>query len=64
MRPPHSLHDKRLALLAYHLWELRGRPIGSPDVDWFAAIRLLGESPGEDLAIGQVNLAPYEGPWR
>jgi hypothetical protein len=23
--------------LAYKLWEQRGHPLGSPDVDWFAA---------------------------
>ena len=23
--------------LAYKLWEQRGRPLGSPEVDWFAA---------------------------
>lgn len=23
--------------LAYHLWEQRGRPVGSPEVDWYAA---------------------------
>jgi hypothetical protein len=23
--------------LAYKLWAQRGRPLGSPDVDWFAA---------------------------
>ena len=23
--------------LAYKFWEQRGRPLGSPDVDWFAA---------------------------
>ena len=26
-----------VAKLAYKLWEERGRPFGSPDVDWFAA---------------------------
>jgi hypothetical protein len=26
-----------VAELAYRLWEQRGRPFGSPDVDWFAA---------------------------
>jgi hypothetical protein len=26
-----------VAKLAYKLWEQRGRPLGSPDVDWFAA---------------------------
>jgi hypothetical protein len=26
-----------VAKLAYELWTQRGRPLGSPDVDWFAA---------------------------
>ena len=26
-----------VAKLAYELWTKRGRPLGSPDVDWFAA---------------------------
>jgi len=25
------------AIVAYRLWEKRGRPTGSPEVDWFAA---------------------------
>jgi len=28
-----------VAKLAYQLWEQRGRPFGSPEVDWFAAER-------------------------
>lgn len=28
-----------VAKLAYELWERRGRPFGSPEVDWFAAER-------------------------
>jgi hypothetical protein len=28
-----------VAKVAYKLWEERGRPFGSPDVDWFAAER-------------------------
>jgi hypothetical protein len=28
-----------VAKLAYKLWEERGRPVGSPEVDWFAAER-------------------------
>ncbi len=28
-----------VAKLAYKLWEERGRPLGSPEVDWFAAER-------------------------
>jgi len=30
-----------VAKLAYKLWEDRGRPLGSPDVDWFAAERVV-----------------------
>ena len=26
-----------VAKLAYELWQQRGRPFGSPEVDWFAA---------------------------
>jgi hypothetical protein len=26
-----------VAKLAYKLWEQRGRPLGSPEVDWFLA---------------------------
>ena len=28
-----------VAKVAYKFWEERGRPFGSPDVDWFAAER-------------------------
>lgn len=33
-----------VAKLAYNLWEERGRPLGSPDVDWFAAERAVYSS--------------------
>ena len=33
--------ESEIALLAYALWEKRGRPIGSPEEDWFAAERAL-----------------------
>jgi hypothetical protein len=33
-----------VAKLAYKLWEERGRPFGSPEVDWFAAERALYSS--------------------
>ena len=31
----------RIAELAYHYWEKRGRPDGSPDVDWQRAVATL-----------------------
>jgi hypothetical protein len=37
---PDFLYESRhefVERLAYQLWEERGRPVGSPDVDWFAA---------------------------
>jgi hypothetical protein len=30
---PSATHED-IAKLAYHLWEERGAPIGSPEVDW------------------------------
>jgi hypothetical protein len=33
-----------VARLAHEHWEARGMPIGSPEVDWFAAERALYES--------------------
>jgi hypothetical protein len=30
---------KEVELLAYKLWEQRGRPVGSPDRDWLRAER-------------------------
>ena len=33
-----------VAKLAYQNWEGRGRPLGSPDIDWFAAEQALYQS--------------------
>jgi hypothetical protein len=37
-------HYEFVARLAYKLWVQRGRPLGSPDVDWFAAEKAVHES--------------------
>ena len=37
-------HHEFVARLAYQHWEGRGRPLGSPDIDWFAAERALYQS--------------------
>ena len=37
---PDHMYESRhefVEKLAYKLWTQRGRPLGSPDVDWFAA---------------------------
>lgn len=33
-----TLIDREIARRAYHYWEQRGRPIGSPEVDWYRAV--------------------------
>jgi Protein of unknown function (DUF2934) len=33
-----SPNTNTITFLAYKLWEERGRPIGSPEEDWFNAI--------------------------
>jgi hypothetical protein len=36
---PFGHHE--IATLAHELWQARGRPEGSPEVDWFAAVEQL-----------------------
>jgi len=44
-----------VAKLAYKLWAQRGRPLGSPDVDWFAAEQAVYTSL---IASGLVTPSP------
>lgn len=37
-RPYDRMFEKQIAERAYHKWEMRGRPMGSPDVDWYQAV--------------------------
>ena len=37
-------HDE-IAKLAYELWQRRGRPLGSPEIDWYAAESALAVFP-------------------
>jgi hypothetical protein len=41
---PYESHYEFIAKLAYRLWVERGSPLGSPDVDWFAAEKAVYES--------------------
>ena len=43
------LEESAIARVAYKLWEERGRPEGSPEVDWFEAERQL-DSLSADLS--------------
>ena len=47
--------------LAYRLWQERGCPVGSPEIDWFHAeqnIRVLSSS--LDLPFSDIALEPQE----
>jgi hypothetical protein len=41
-----------MAKLAYQYWEERGRPFGSPEIDWFAAERAVYSAL---LALGLIT---------
>ena len=54
------------AKLAYQLWEQRGRPFGSPEVDWLAAEKVLASAqrdPKLDLPLYGITLEANEGPF-
>ena len=54
------------AKLAYQLWEQRGRPFGSPEVDWFAAEKALASAerdPKLELPLYGIALEANEGPF-
>lgn len=40
-------NDEQIALRAYRCWEERGRPWGTPEIDWFRAERDLAGSESE-----------------
>lgn len=48
-----------VAKLAYEHWEARGRPLGSPEIDWLVAEKALYEWL---LARGVVSKSSGEGP--
>jgi hypothetical protein len=57
-------HDE-IAKLAYELWERRGRPLGSPEIDWYAAESALGmRDSREEFSLPNVRFEPEEGSYR
>jgi hypothetical protein len=51
--------------LAYELWEHRGQPLGSPEVDWLSAEKCLASVLGESvLPVYSFRMGPNEGPCR
>jgi hypothetical protein len=55
-----------IAILAYQLWERRGCPLGSPEVDWFEARNQLAVDLVKsefDLTTLGMGMEASEGPW-
>ena len=44
-----SLYHERIAALAHEYWVERGRPLGSPEVDWYRAVEAV--SAEDDLRL-------------
>jgi hypothetical protein len=56
---------EEIARLAYELWERRGCPLGSPEIDWHAAESALAlRDSHEEFSPFSVRLAPEEGAYR
>jgi hypothetical protein len=55
------------ARLAYDFWVQRGRPFGSPEVDWFAAEKAMDSLHAHDAAtfyLPAFAMEADEGPYR
>jgi hypothetical protein len=55
------LQRAEIAARAYTLWELRGKPLGSPEVDWYEAKKQL-ERDDEGPSDAEVTLQPVAQP--
>jgi hypothetical protein len=60
-RNPSGAYSAQIEKLAYRFWEERGRPFGSPEVDWQKAERefdreLIG--PPERLPFSSLSMGP------
>jgi hypothetical protein len=53
--------------LAYQYWERRGRPLGSPGVDWSSAEKAIAPyllASGQESPPLEIRLEPDERPFR
>jgi len=56
--------EEHIARRAYALWEQRGRPLGSPQVDWYEAVRetrdALSSPDPATLPFSEFRMGPVE----
>jgi len=55
-----SNEHRHIELLAYAYWEDRGRPEGSPEIDWFRAIETLGVELASELSLSALAFGPSD----
>jgi hypothetical protein len=55
---------EEIAKLAYELWERRGHPLGSPEIDWYAAESTLGTRDSQKQFYLSLSPEPEEGSYR
>ena len=54
-----SIEHRHIELLAYTYWQERGRPLDSPEVDWFRALQTLRVERGfDDLPLAAFYTIP------
>jgi len=53
------------ANLACQFWERRGRLLGSPDIDWFAAEKTLAlsQEKSQEIPLFSLTIGPNEEPY-
>jgi len=56
--------QEEVAKRAYLFWEQRGRPFGSPEVDWWRAERELEVLSEASYPVSSFALGPQTGPSR
>ena len=56
-----AVNRKAVQQLAYRLWQERGRPTGSPDLDWFQAEeQLRRERSSSEMPLYAFSMEPDE----
>lgn len=56
-----SAQHHQIEVLAYELWEKRGRPFGSPEEDWFRAQAAVNrEQQEQDVPLCAMRFGPCE----
>lgn len=56
--PAQPVTDEAIAIRAYELWELRGSPIGSAEIDWFEAEQELRSRAGNQKRAPESERRP------